>query len=321
MKRLSFAVALAACNGVHSNPLVHDAPVDSDIDAPVDGPPVLAAHRYIIDKEIIPQLSTEARTNALDVDGNGQVDNQLGLVMATFAEQTFDVTTGPTLDVDRGSILQLVQLEADTFTNGPARFTLFSGANPSPPPCNGGTDTVCRHHLSGSGSFTVPVGSEHDTPLAGTLTGGALLTNTNAQGKLVLHTNLASPAPVTLRLLSARVKLTSVSASGLTGIIGGGVPSTDIDDVLLPAWSQSLNTVIAKDCNGAPPTCGCTTGSVGKSMQQLFDTTPRDCTVSVAELRSSPLIQALIAPDLTVAGQQAVSLCIAFTAVAATFTP
>jgi hypothetical protein len=112
-----------------------------------------------------------------------------------------------------------------------------------------------------------------------------------------------------------------VNASGImSGIIAGGVTQADIDTALVPGWQSTLQTKMAADCPGAPPSCGCTAGSTGKTLQGLFDAN-HDCTISTTEIRTNSLIQSLIAPDITVGGQQALSLGIGFTAVPATFTP
>lgn len=47
----------------------------------------------------------------------------------------------------------------------------------------------------------------------------------------------------------------------------------------------------------------------------------RDCAVSVAEIEENSLIQSLLAPDVMVEGQQALSLGIKVEAAPATFTP
>jgi hypothetical protein len=287
----------------------------------IDTPPMLTAHHYIIDKQTLPTNNTEARALALDLNSDGTVDNQLGMVMAVFVVQGIgNDQPAVDTDIDRGDILMLADLHADSFSTGPATFTLYAGANPVPPACNGGGDTTCRHHLNGNGSFEVSSSSPRDTPLPGAFASGTMLTDANS-GRLHLQTVLMTPTPVTLDLIGAQVKVTGVSASGIaSGIIAGGVTQADIDTALVPGWQATLQAKLNADCSGGPPTCGCTSGSTGETLRGLFDAN-HDCTISTTEIRTNSLIQSLVAPDLTFGGQQAVSLGIGFTAVPATFTP
>ncbi len=318
--------AFGCGSGVDTHPVGPDATVDAPIggDA-VDGAPdalELTGHHYIIDKQIIPLNNTQARALGLDLNNDSTVDNQLGSVMATFAGQGFDSQGPNDTAVDRGAILMLVDLQTNGFTTTQATFTLLSGADPQPPACTGVGDTVCRHHLSGSGAFTVAATSAHDSPLTGDLTAGALLTDAVTTGRLQLQTALLTASPISLDLIGARVSATTVSATGITsGIIAGGVTQSDVATKLLPGWQQALDAQVQLDCGGSPPTCGCAAGSRGKTAQELFDTSPRDCSISLSEMQNNSLIQSLTAPDVEIAGQQAVSLGIGFTATSATFTP
>lgn len=323
MTRLAVFLAVAACNGVHSNPGQIDAPPDMPgSDAPVDMPDLKTPHHYIMASQVIPTTQVEARDNGLDLNGDSQVDNQLGAVMATFTTQGFDVAGLATRAVDHGDTLMLIDFESDGFQSGAATFALLAGANPRPPACEGGSDTVCRHHLDGSGLFDVAGGAPRDTPLAGAMVNGRITTDAGDANRLHLQVALATTAPFMMPLLGARVRVTGPSPGGITaGVVAGGLAKTDIDGILLPAWQQSMDALVQAGCNGAPPTCSCPAGSQAKVLHDLFDTTPNDCAISLSELKNNSLIQSLLAPDLTIDGQQAVSLGIGFTAVSATFTP
>jgi len=154
--RALLLVPLFACG---NSPAKHaDAkPVDMMIDMrvpPPDAPP--GFFYYVIDHEHVPTSNTEARMYGLDLDGDGTVNNQLGMVLATFSGMGFDIQGTTTKAIDTGSILMLGDLYALDFTNTTgSTFTMFDGANPSPAPCSSSSDTVCRHHLTGSGIFDV----------------------------------------------------------------------------------------------------------------------------------------------------------------------
>jgi len=322
--RVALFALLAACGGVATNPNGQpDAPPDMPSpDMPPDMPAPLPAHHYIMDKQVVPLFQQQAKDLGLDIDGDNQPDNQLGAVAATLAGQGFDIDGTAKGTVDRGATLMLVELGSDGFTAGRATFTLFTGANPQPPACNGGGDTVCRRHLDGNGAFDVAATSAHDTPLAGTLAGGELLTERDDAARLHLQVSLGTADPVTLTLLGARAKISGASDAKVTnGIVGGGVPKTDIDTFLLPAWQKTVDARVKQACTGTPPTCGCPANSQEKTLHDLFDTAPNDCTISLFEIQNNSLVQSLLAPDLTIEGQQSVSLGIGFTAIRGAFTP
>jgi hypothetical protein len=322
IRSLVFILA-CGCTGVHTNPVQPDARPDApEIDAPIDGPTILTTHHYVMDKQIIPTTNTEARNLGLDINNDTVTDNQLGAVIGTLVAQGLDPQPALDTAIDHGTILMLIDFEANGFTTSETRFTLFSGANPQPPACNGGADTVCRHHLAGTGSFAVAATSAHDPLLTGNMVGGTALTNVDPAGHLQIQTSLLTANPITLNLIGARVKVVGPSDPGITsGVIAGAVAQTEIDAKLLPAWQQTFDATMKADCPGAPPSCGCVTGSTGKSFQQLFDTSPRDCTISLNEIKTNSLIVSLLAPDVTIEGNQALSFGFGFTAVKAVFTP
>jgi hypothetical protein len=321
MTRLALFVALAACTGVQSNPIVDAAP-DAPPDMPDTPPDNKLPHRYIMSTQVVPTTQTQARDNGLDLDGDSQVDNQLGAVMAALEGQGFDVAAPATRAVDHGDTLMLIDFESDGFQSGAATFTLFAGTNPRPPACQNGSDPVCRHHLDGHGVFDVATGAPRDTPLSGTMVNGRITTAAGDANRLHLQVALATTAPFVVPLLAARVTVTGPSEAGITsGVVAGGVAKSDIDGILLPAWQQSFNTLVQQGCNGAPPTCSCPAGSQAKVLHDLFDTTPNDCSISLSELANNSLVKSLLAPDLTIGGQQAISLGIGFSAVQATYTP
>src|SRR5215510_14900385 len=82
--RLITLAALVACTGIKTHPGLPDAPPDQRIDTPVA---MLTPHHYIIDKQNTATNNTEARAQGLDLNNDGTVDNQLGMVVAAFVEQ------------------------------------------------------------------------------------------------------------------------------------------------------------------------------------------------------------------------------------------
>ncbi|MEO8549911.1 MAG: hypothetical protein ABI678_08050 [Kofleriaceae bacterium] len=322
MKRL-LIVTLAACGNDAAKSA--DAAIDVAIpdaipDALLDAPAAPAnAHRYVIDHELMPTNNNLARMYALDLDNSGQVDNQLGMVVAAFSSMGFDVQAPMDHAIDTGATIMLADVESATLTGGAATFTLFQGSNAMPAPCSGASDTTCRHHLAGTATFDVAATSPHDPPLPGTITGGVL---DAGPGTLHLTTTIFG-APLSLQLIGTRVRWTQPTDSVLmTGVIDGGIPTSELHTTVYPAMQTAITAQIALDCTAlaSPPQCGCAAGSTGKTDIDLFDTN-HDCAVTVDELEASSLLQSLLASDVTIDNQPAVSFGVGISAVHAAFVP
>ncbi|HET9988995.1 MAG TPA: hypothetical protein VFQ65_10745 [Kofleriaceae bacterium] len=327
MRRILVLASLAACGSDNTKTIdaakAIDAPkpIDAMPDALFDAPaPPPNAHRFVIDHEHQPTNSTEARMYGLDLNGDATIDNQLGMVLATFAGMGLSSQPGLDHAIDTGAIEILADVEAmDLTTAAQATVTLFDGANAMPAPCHGGGDTTCRHHLAGTATFDIATTSAHDTPLAGAIAAGVL---DAGPGTLHLRSVILG-APVDLKLIGARVRLTQPSDPGImTGVIAGAITQAEIDASLIPALQAAVTVQIALDCGAltTPPGCGCADGSTGKTFVGLFDAN-HDCAVTIAEIKNNALIISLLAPDVTIDAMPALSLGVGVSAVHAAFTP
>ena len=327
-------LVLGACGGGSSNPDARpidvravDAP-SQGIDAAVDGPIVHGdaapatgtKYRYVVNHEALPQTSAEAHASALDLNGDGVVDNQFGMVIATFSSQGIPTQTVMDTAISHGTAIVLGVLQTtDLSTATSSGFMTYAGANPSPAPCNGSSDTVCGHHLTGTGTFDIASGATIDPPLVGNFTGGTL---TTPIGDSSMPLPLAfGPSQFSVNLVGARVKVTGATAAGLTAILAGAIPNSEMDAKVYPAIAAGFMASITADCSALtnPPTCGCTSGSNGAQTVALFDTN-HDCAISVSEIKANSLIVSLFAPDVTIGGMPALSVGVTVTAVGATFT-
>ena len=309
-----FGALLVACGNVSSTP---DAAIDAPPD-PVDAPPAPVFRRWVIDRQLIPINNAQAREFGLDLNGDGVVDNQLGAVLGTLTAQGFDVQGDADAAVSKGQILMLG--EANVAVPGAATFTMYTGANPQPAPCNDPNDTVCRRHLAGTGTFGIAASSAHDTPLVGTLANGTL---TAGPGHLQVALAFVGGTPIVVDLIGARVKLQMVADTGFAqSVIGGAVTQAQLDVKVYPGLQANFAVVVAADCpTTTPPDCGCAANSTGRTLLNLFDTTPKNCLITVDEIRNNSLIQSLFAPDVMIEGQPALSFGFAATAVKGAFTP
>ena len=306
-------VILVACGDHNSHGV--DAPVDMPVDAPA--PPV-GHHHYVVDHVSVPTTNEEARMFALDIDGNGQVDNQLGMVISTFTTMGIDLQGAMTSAVDTGKLILLGDLYATDFTAPLATtFTIYQGADPKPPACTGPQDTTCRHHLTGNATFSIAAGAPIDPPLPGALVNGVL---TGGPGHLTIELTFGG-APTTVTLIGARVKLQTPTDTGIAAsILAGAISATEVDQKLIPSWRDGVMAMVMRDCSmlSNPPSCGCAEGSDGKTSIGLYDAN-HDCNVTVDEVRKSSLTMSLFAPDLTIESVPALSLGVRVTAVGAGF--
>lgn len=281
-------------------------------------------YHFVANKVFVPTTNTQAREYGLDLNADGTVDNQLGMVLSTLGSMGFDIQKTIDTAVADGNIILLADFQTKDFTNTTAAgVQVFLGANPTPAACNGSADTVCGHHLDGMGSFSIASGSPMNAALGGKIVNG---TFTGGPGNLTLQIALGGTTAINLNLIGAKAKGSSISADGIgmgtTGgmIFAGAVTKEDIDTQVIPAIQTQLIPTIMRDCPmPTVPGCGCADSSTGKTIVGLFDAN-HDCTVTVEEIKTNSLIVSLLSPDVTVDGKMALSLGVKATAVKGTYT-
>ena len=313
-----------------------DAPPDAPPDAPMADapPPPVGHHHYVIDPLRVPTNNTEARAYGLDLNGDATIDNQLGMVLGTLSTMGFDIQGTIDKAVAEGSIILLVDFQTKDFTNtSAAGLQVLLGDTPMPAACTGAemycntatppVCTGCSHHLGGTGTFTIKAGTPDTGPVGGKIING---TFTGGPGSISLQIALGGTTAIQLDLIGARAKASGISPDGLTSVIlAGALTEDDLNNKVIPAIQTQIAPIIVRDCNmlTAPPGCGCMAGSTGKTVLDLFDGgvpgSTKDCSVSVEEIKQNSLIQSLLAPDVTINGQKALSLGIKVEAVKATY--
>lgn len=293
-----------------------------------DGQPVPEGthYHYVANKVFVPTSGSEAQKYGLDLNNDGTVDNALGQVLSALGSMGFNLQETLDTAVNEGSIILLADFQTKDFNaSSAAGIQVFLGENPMPAACNGTDDTTCGHHLDGNGMFSVAANSPQNAALAGKIVGG---TFKGGPGKLSLQIALGGTDAIQLDLIGARAQASGITDSAIGtassgGIIfAGAVTKEDLDNKVIPAIQSQIAPLIERDCTDPtmPPACGCMDGSTGKQILGLFDTNPKDCAVSVDEIKGSTLIMSLLSPDVTVDGKMALSLGIKATAVKATYT-
>jgi hypothetical protein len=305
-------------------------------------------YKYVTNKLFVPATHDQGDAFALDLNGDGVKDNQLGKALSALSSY-FNLQNAVDSAIAEGSIIFLVDYQTSDFTTSSGTgFQVYLGKDPNPAACGTGESytcntatppvcTGCGHHLTGSGMFTIDPTGPTDSILKGKIANG---TFTGGPGNLTLPLTIAG-ANLTLDLIGARVSMMGATPTALgmgdTGgaILDGGLTQDDLNNKVLPAIGTAIVPIIQRDCCGlstspggatcnphASPACGCKASSAGQTVLQLFDlssTGNMDCAVSTQEIMAAPLIQSLLGPDVTINGKQCLSLGVKVTAVGATF--
>jgi hypothetical protein len=255
---------------------------------------------YVVASAQVPKDDDEVRDFGIDLGGersstpDGRVDNQLGTALSTLNSLMFDIQGTIDDAVDQGSLLLLIDFQTRDFNNHPAAgFGVKFGTSPNPPACTDASDTTCRRHLTGTGTFQVAADSPSDALVGGKLVNG---TFTGGPGDITLQIAIGSTTPIKMDLLHARVRASGISETGIMAAdVAGKVLQTALTNEIGPAIQQQVAGLIARDCTGTGTFCGCR--GTGLLVVMALDTTPADCMVSVDELLNYPLVRQVLQPD------------------------
>lgn len=305
------AMVLSACNpGSGSDAGTTDAG-GSDAGTPV-------TRHFVFESITFPTNNSAAREAAVDLNGDGALDNQMGMVFGTLNTQGLEANPDMQKAIDTGAAIQLLSVVS---LDGNAAVTIRAvpGLDPMPAACSGSTDTVCRHHLDGLASFTA------SSTMVAALTGGVMADGgvlTSATAPLTLQVSFFG-GPASLALQHPHVSINPAADAGLTeGVVAGAILESDVNAVVVPAIAAGMQAHVTADCSDLanPPACGCMAGSLGRSLLDLADASPRDCQITAADVAANSLFSSLLASDLMLDGRPALSFGTKFTAVPATFT-
>ena len=241
-------------------------------------------YSYAIDHLFIPRNTSDARMYGIDLDGNGTVDNELGMIFGT--TESMDIPSAdPTLTaIGDGQLAITLDVQTPDFTT---------------------TD-----------SAVVEVSTMPGYALAGVASDG---TFDFGPGELTLSFAFVDPSLIIhLPLLDARVVFDGASDAAIaSGVLAGGATQQAIADDVFPVVQQGFALLVARDC-GHPiqAQCGCYPTTGGAAVIGEFDNSPADCSISLDEIVNDDFIKAIFAPDITYGSDQLVSAGIGFSATA-----
>ncbi|HTM21013.1 MAG TPA: hypothetical protein VL172_10910, partial [Kofleriaceae bacterium] len=324
---------------------------DDNVEPPETIDPAGTDNLFVVNRLLLPTTATQANSYGLVLDGNPQnrPNNALGQILSTLASQSSDVSLQDSIDkqINTGGIILLNRIKATALTMATgvgSWIYLGDPATATPAPCTDELDTVCGHHLDGTGTFTTDAASPNDARVSGHIIGGQF---TGGPGTVTIQIALTegSADAVTLNLIGARmvgnVTADGMGSEGSPAKLGGAITDSDLHEHVLPALQGILSDNIDKYCTGidnGTDACGCEDGSTGRTLLDLFDETDTngdpnpDCMVTLEELEANSLISSLLAPDVDLLDgdgnfnprkdgvKDSLSLGIAFTTTTADFT-
>jgi len=122
-RTMVLSLSLAACVGSDPNDVV--------------GPFTGETRRFVVDSITVPRNNTEARELGGDLDGDGAVDNQLGMVIGTLSGMGNVTDFGADI-IAAGGIKSTIEVTADSFTNDRSVGVRFVGVEGETATLNGG---------------------------------------------------------------------------------------------------------------------------------------------------------------------------------------
>jgi hypothetical protein len=292
--------------------------------------------RYVLNSLTLPMQRSDY---AIDLNGDGRSDNQLGNIDGALSAQNFDIQTAESASIAAGNPIYLIELRTvdATGANDPAATVKVSRGLTA----NGGTPD-----FGGMGSYTIDA-----TVPASTFSGALANHRYGSESPVTTHAPVTLAfrfaffgAPIEIALNGAHIQFVTGTdmASGAPGLINGeiqgSIKESDVQNVLIPQIATLLNARIAANPtsptsmmllqlfdtgNGAGGTCTSADGTVG---------TPGDGLIAPCEVAMNNIIQNVLAPDVQIYDangnyapnsqntmRDSLSVGVAFTAVRATF--
>jgi hypothetical protein len=189
-------------------------PASTDIVGPFTGP----VHRYAIDRFDLPTTNNTARQEGDDLDGDGTIDNQLGMVMGAL-RGTGDLTTHVADMLASGALQSAIEIVADDLDNDPSVGVRYVGAP--------------------NVDFTI---------MGGAIVDGAFTSNRTKTTVVPGAAELILPVfmdadPVRVHAIALELSYTRAADGGLDVRLAGGIDPTTI----VPAIYTAIVQMVAAD--------------------------------------------------------------------------
>lgn len=274
-------------------------------------------HNYLAAEILVPTTSTMAQQVGVDLDGDGDIDNKLGHILSVIIQNVWENDPSEILNqaIVAGEFILLLQLVADNLDQDDTTlFRLLQGEPFGASPSFDGNDTVLLDPAS-------PTNTHVCGPLVDGFLGSGAVACQQSTGTLSLPPYLSGllttpfyipqdydgqGAPW-LPLEHARV-VGQFSATGvLEVLVGGGITTATMQNLVFPAMAQSLNQQIAADPGLAEPLADLFDGNCESSLagcegvvngEGECDATASPPVITVTEVRCNHLINTAYSPDV-----------------------
>lgn len=259
-----------------------------------DSKPSPVGLEAVVNKILLPNSGT---AYAIDLDGNGTKDNQIGVIMGAIkilGGANFNLQADLDLQLAEGKVLMLFRLQSKSLVTDPSvSLRLYDGRD---------LDNNPKDNFSGAEPFSIDKTGPMNLLLGGQVNVGVLNAGPG---------NLSAPIPMGGVVTSVSLRLSRLSAlvssKGMTkGQIHGAIPMSDVNSKILPSLATDLDKTWKK-----------TTDPGKKKVIAAFDTDGNG-TITATDLQKNALVGMIIAPDVDTNGDKnpdAMSLGIGFTAV------
>jgi hypothetical protein len=283
------------------------------------------------------QMPLQRSDYAIDLNGDGRVDNALGNIDGALAAQNLDPQSSATMALANGQSITLLEERSTDPTfqaDACAAALLYDG------------QTTASPDYSGAGKFTVdgsnPPGQFEGPIASGRLTSAPPPATARVPSVVHLALPIGSPVPSLVEVIGARLTFTYAGGRVSGGQLNGAVRKEQIDDVIVP----NLATLLTLEITLAP------TSSQAMQIAAIFDTggtaqgscapycqnrdgscaKPNDGRIDPCEVATNSIIQNVLAPDVQMfdaagnyhpnpanTAKDSLSIGVGFTAVPASF--
>lgn len=239
---------------------------------------------YAVNSLNLPVNLTQTSGYAIDLNGDGHVDNAFGGILSALSSTGLDISGATAAATTAGQIVHLVEVRSsdEAFTNdaGAEAIWYIGKATPSPP------------LFDGTGTFAYDgdyAPSTFFAPLSG---GGFVSANpatTTTPVDITVDIQIGNYV-VALPLQGARLKFLALGSGLAQGQINGSIRDTDVYVKIFPTLADAFNDIVQADPQSA----------IAQTLLSLFDKNPTDGFISVEEVATSPFMNTLFAPDVQI---------------------
>jgi hypothetical protein len=290
--------------------------------------------KFVLDTLVMPPTRSDY---ALDLNGDGKADNQLGNIVNVLAGR--DLNPQPSVDkaIAAGSLIVLVDAKssdpmhaADSCTT----TTVGLGKSVTPPVDFSGAGTFAIDPMAQGGSFTGRITNS-------IFTANPSVTSTNPVTIEMKIPLVAGSDPIDLKVVAAQVKFKYEGTKLTGGQLNGAIKVTDVNTIIVPKVAELLNHQIDTDPSGSAQVVAIfDTGGdgTGPDCPNSCENPDKTCgikgnhKIDVCEVATSPVIKGVLKGDVQLydasgnykpsaanATPDSLSIGLGFTAVKGTF--